>query len=126
MRGTKRKKWRAGYGSDAELLAACRRREIGAFEQLYRTRGARLKSVAYHIAGSRQDAEDAAGDVPQGVPRHRRFRRRFPYRHVALQDLHQCLLRPGPQAATRSATPLWLILFSFLPRHAGPLRATKT
>jgi RNA polymerase sigma-70 factor (ECF subfamily) len=53
----------AGYESDAELLAACRRREMGAFEQLYRTYGARLKSVAYHIAGSRQDAEDAVQET---------------------------------------------------------------
>lgn len=51
------------YKSDAELLAGCRRREMGAFEQLYRTHGARLKSVAYHIAGNRQDAEDAVQDT---------------------------------------------------------------
>jgi len=36
---------------------------MGAFEQLYRTYGARLKSVAYHIAGSRQDAEDAVQET---------------------------------------------------------------
>jgi RNA polymerase sigma-70 factor (ECF subfamily) len=53
----------AGYGTDAGLLAACRRREMGAFEQLYRIHGARLKSVAYHIAGSRQDAEDAVQET---------------------------------------------------------------
>jgi RNA polymerase sigma-70 factor (ECF subfamily) len=53
----------ADYGSETELLAACRRREMGAFEQLYRMHGARLKSVAYHIAGNRQDAEDAVQDA---------------------------------------------------------------
>jgi len=53
----------ADYQSEAELLAACRRREIGAFEQLYRTHGARLKSIAYHTAGNRQDAEDAVQET---------------------------------------------------------------
>lgn len=51
------------YRSEAELLAACRRREMGAFEQLYRAHGARLKSVAYHTAGNRQDAEDAVQET---------------------------------------------------------------
>jgi len=51
------------YGTEAQLLAGCRRREIGAFEQLYRTHGDRLKSIAYHIAGNRQDAEDAVQDT---------------------------------------------------------------
>lgn len=53
----------AGYASEDQLLAACRRREIAAFEQLYRTHGERLKSIAYHIAGNRQDAEDAVQDT---------------------------------------------------------------
>jgi len=53
----------ADYTSEAELLAACRRREMGAFEQLYRTHGARLKSIAYHTAGNRQDAEDAVQET---------------------------------------------------------------
>ena len=47
----------ADYRSEAELLAACRRREMGAFEQLYRAHGARLKSIAYHTAGNRQEAD---------------------------------------------------------------------
>ena len=53
----------AEYGSEAELLAACRRREMGAFEELYRMHGARLKSIAYHTVGSRQDAEDAVQET---------------------------------------------------------------
>jgi RNA polymerase sigma-70 factor (ECF subfamily) len=53
----------ADYGSEGELLAACQRREMSAFEQLYRTHGARLKSIAYHTAGNRQDAEDAVQDT---------------------------------------------------------------
>jgi len=53
----------AEYDTDAELLAACRRREMGAFEQLYRAHAARLKSIAYHTAGNRQDAEDAVQET---------------------------------------------------------------
>jgi RNA polymerase sigma-70 factor (ECF subfamily) len=53
----------ADYRSEAELLAACRRRDVGAFEQLYRAHGARLKSIAYHTAGNRQDAEDAVQET---------------------------------------------------------------
>jgi RNA polymerase sigma-70 factor, ECF subfamily len=51
------------YASEAELLAACRRQDIRAFEQLYQTHGARLKSIAFHIAGNRQDAEDAVQET---------------------------------------------------------------
>jgi RNA polymerase sigma-70 factor, ECF subfamily len=52
-----------GYASESELLAACRRQDTGAFEQLYRTHGGRLKSVAYHLVGNRQDAEDAVQET---------------------------------------------------------------
>lgn len=51
------------YASEADLLAACRRKEIRAFEHLYRVHGPRLKSIAYHIAGNRQDAEDAVQET---------------------------------------------------------------
>ena len=53
----------AKYDTEDELLGACRRRELGAFEQLYRTHGARLKSIAYHTVGNRQDAEDAVQET---------------------------------------------------------------
>ena len=49
--------------SETDLLAACRRQDIQAFEQLYRTHGARLKSVAFHMVGNRQDAEDAVQET---------------------------------------------------------------
>ena len=52
-----------GYASEADLLAACRRQDIRAFEHLYQTHGARLKSLAYHIVGNRQDAEDAVQET---------------------------------------------------------------
>lgn len=51
------------YATDADLLAACRRRDIRAFEQLYHAHGPRLKSIAFHIAGNRQDAEDAVQET---------------------------------------------------------------
>jgi RNA polymerase sigma-70 factor (ECF subfamily) len=51
------------WATEGELLAACRRREIGAFEQLYRIHAPRLKSIAWHIAGNRQDAEDAVQET---------------------------------------------------------------
>ena len=51
------------YASEAELLAACRRRDLRAFEQLYQTHSGRLKSIAFHIAGNRQDAEDAVQET---------------------------------------------------------------
>jgi RNA polymerase sigma-70 factor (ECF subfamily) len=51
------------YSNDAQLLAACRQRDLRAFEQLYLAHGARLKSVAYHIVGNKQDAEDAVQET---------------------------------------------------------------
>jgi RNA polymerase sigma-70 factor (ECF subfamily) len=51
------------YASEADLLEACRRQDVRAFEQLYQAHGARLKSIAYHIVGNRQDAEDAVQET---------------------------------------------------------------
>jgi RNA polymerase sigma-70 factor (ECF subfamily) len=51
------------FQTEAELLAACRRRDIRAFEQVYLAHGDRLKSMAYHILGHRQDAEDAVQET---------------------------------------------------------------
>ncbi len=53
----------ADYASEADLLAACRRGDLRAFERLYDEHGARLKSVAFHILGQRQDAEDAVQET---------------------------------------------------------------
>jgi len=53
----------ADYASEADLLAACRRRDLRAFERLYQAHSSRLKSVAFHILGHRQDAEDAVQET---------------------------------------------------------------
>jgi RNA polymerase sigma-70 factor (ECF subfamily) len=51
------------YQTEAELLAGCRRHDLRAFEQVYLAHGPRLKSMAHHILGSRQDAEDAVQET---------------------------------------------------------------
>ena len=51
------------YRTEADLLAACRRRDFRAFEQIYLANVPRLKSMAYHILGSRPDAEDAVQET---------------------------------------------------------------
>jgi RNA polymerase sigma-70 factor, ECF subfamily len=49
--------------SEHDLLTACRRQDFGAFETLYKLHGRRLKSVAFHMVGNRQDAEDAVQEA---------------------------------------------------------------
>jgi RNA polymerase sigma-70 factor, ECF subfamily len=51
------------YRTEADLLAACRGRDLRAFERLYLEHGPRLKSIAFHILASRQDAEDAVQET---------------------------------------------------------------
>ena len=48
---------------EAELLEACRRGEVSAFERLYETHGTRMKSLAANLLGSRTDAEDAVQET---------------------------------------------------------------
>src|SRR5207249_8973848 len=51
------------FASDADLLAACRRRDVRAFEQIYHANAPRLKSIAFHMTRNRQDAEDAVQEA---------------------------------------------------------------
>ncbi len=48
---------------DAELLEGCRNGSLSAYESLYRTHSNRMKSLAYHMLGSRLDAEDAVQET---------------------------------------------------------------
>jgi RNA polymerase sigma-70 factor (ECF subfamily) len=54
---------RAVFANEGELVAACRRRDMRAFEQIYHAYGGRLKSLAHHILRNRQDAEDAVQET---------------------------------------------------------------
>jgi RNA polymerase sigma-70 factor (ECF subfamily) len=48
---------------DSRLAAACRSGSIGAFEQLYETQSARMKSIAMNLLGNAHDAEDAVQET---------------------------------------------------------------
>ena|ERR1700756_2290100 len=49
--------------TDAELLERCKRGELQAFERLYKLHAERMKSLAFHLLGSRDDAEDAVQET---------------------------------------------------------------
>jgi hypothetical protein len=49
--------------SDAELATACAAGGLGAYEQLYRQQGARMKNLARNLLRSSSDAEDAVQDT---------------------------------------------------------------
>ncbi|MEO8661817.1 MAG: RNA polymerase sigma factor [Bryobacteraceae bacterium] len=51
------------FVNDDLLLAACRRGDLRAFEQIYEAQAPRLKSLALQMLGNRQDAEDAVQDA---------------------------------------------------------------
>jgi len=48
---------------ETALRERCRAGDVSAFEQLYRTHGARMKSLAANLLGSRSDAEDAVQET---------------------------------------------------------------
>ncbi len=49
--------------SEDELVDACRRGNLRAYERLYELHGGRMKSIAYHMLRSRSDAEDAVQET---------------------------------------------------------------
>jgi RNA polymerase sigma-70 factor, ECF subfamily len=49
--------------ADSALAAGCRGGRIGAYEELYRAHGTRLKSLAMNLLGNRHDAEDAVQET---------------------------------------------------------------
>jgi RNA polymerase sigma-70 factor (ECF subfamily) len=48
--------------TDAELVEGCKRGNVRAYERLYELHGARMKSLAFHLVGTRADAEDVVQD----------------------------------------------------------------
>src|SRR5579875_2577549 len=51
------------HPTDAELIESCRRGNLRAYERLYELHGARMKSLAFHLLGSREDAEDTVQET---------------------------------------------------------------
>ncbi|HZQ55650.1 MAG TPA: RNA polymerase sigma factor [Bryobacteraceae bacterium] len=49
--------------TDAELVGECRRGNLRAYERLYELHAARMKSIAFHLLGSRADAEDTVQEA---------------------------------------------------------------
>lgn len=52
-----------GQPADDELVESCKRGNLRAFERLYEIHASRMKSIAYHMLGSRADAEDAVQEA---------------------------------------------------------------
>jgi RNA polymerase sigma-70 factor, ECF subfamily len=48
---------------DSRLAEACRSGNIGAYEQLYESQSARMKSIAMNLLGNQHDAEDAVQET---------------------------------------------------------------
>lgn len=53
----------AGVWSDRELAEGCRSGRLGAYEQLYRQHGPKMKSIALNLLGNVNDAEDAVQEI---------------------------------------------------------------
>lgn len=49
--------------AEAELVARCRRGEMGAFEELYRQHATRLYNLAFRMAGNAADADDLLQEI---------------------------------------------------------------
>ena len=49
--------------TDTQLADECKRGNLRAFERLYELHAARMKSLAFHLLGSRADAEDAVQEA---------------------------------------------------------------
>ena len=61
---------------DEELVEACRAGKVEAYENLYRTHGARMKSIACNMLGNMSEAEDAVQETFLKIYRNiGRFRR---------------------------------------------------
>jgi RNA polymerase sigma-70 factor (ECF subfamily) len=52
-----------GDRGERDLVARCRRGELGAYEELYRRYGSRLFNVAYRMTGNATDADDLLQEI---------------------------------------------------------------
>lgn len=48
---------------EADLLEACKRGSLAAYESLYSCHAGRMKSIAFHLLGDRSEAEDAVQET---------------------------------------------------------------
>ena len=53
----------SGGKSGADLIQACKRGDLSAFETVYTLHAGRMKSIAFHLLGNRSDAEDAVQEA---------------------------------------------------------------
>ena len=53
----------SGASSDADLILACKRGELSAFEEIYTLHVSRMKSIAMNMLRNRSDAEDAVQET---------------------------------------------------------------
>jgi hypothetical protein len=88
--------------TDAELAEACKRGNMHAFECLYELHTRRMKSLAFHLLGSRADAEDAVQEAFIKV--HRRSAAVVP-NYLDVSNSFRLLLRCDPPAATFGGGP---------------------
>ncbi len=49
--------------NDADLIQACKRGDLTAFEEIYALHARRMKSIAFHLLQDRADAEDAVQET---------------------------------------------------------------
>jgi len=54
---------RLSVRSDSDLIAASKRGDPSAFEEIYAAHAGRMKSIAFHILADRSDAEDAVQEA---------------------------------------------------------------
>ena len=51
------------HPTDSELVDGCRQGNLRAYEYLYELHGNRMKSLAFHLVGGREDAEDVVQET---------------------------------------------------------------
>lgn len=96
---------------EAELFQACRRGDVSALEELYRTHGTRMKSLAMNLLADRADAEDAVQEtflkIYRAAPTFRGSARlsTWAYR-ILVNTCYDALRRRGRRREERPAEPV--------------------